>query len=121
MSRNVKTVVALTAGALALSLMGVAPAVSAEQPAHSQPAAQAAAWGNNGHVVSRISLNIRSKPTTHSPVVGSLRSGSYIKLRCKVNGQNINGNRIWYELSHKLGWVPARYVKNLRHIHWCAH
>ncbi len=124
MLRNVKTAVALTAGAVAMGLLGAAPAASAERtvPTQAAPAAAKAAanssWAN-GHVVSRTSLNIRSKPTTHSRVVGHLHSGAYIKIDCKVKGQYVDGNHIWYKLEHKHGWVTARYVKNLRHIEWC--
>ncbi|MDB1086388.1 SH3 domain-containing protein [Streptomyces sp. ACA25] len=124
MLKNIKTTVAVTAGALALGLLGASPAVAAEHrgmPA-SAPAAEVAHPHHHyakGKVVSRIGVNIRAKATTHSKVIGGLPRGAVVNLKCKVKGQNVAGNNIWYRLSDRQGWVAARYVKNLNHVRWC--
>ncbi|WP_419995031.1 SH3 domain-containing protein [Streptomyces boninensis] len=73
----------------------------------------------NGKVVSHTTLNVRGKPSTHSPIIDKLPPGKLIDIECKAYGQNIGGNRIWYKLKGRPGWVPARYVKNLKPIPFC--
>ncbi|MBR7675661.1 SH3 domain-containing protein, partial [Streptomyces daliensis] len=73
-----------------------------------------------GKVVSRITLNIREKPTTRSAYLGGLKPGTVVALYCKVRGQNVDGNNLWYLLGGpKPGYVAARYVKNLSHVDYC--
>ncbi|MCX2970412.1 SH3 domain-containing protein [Streptomyces sp. TRM70308] len=140
MLKSAKTTVALTAGALALAVLGAAPSLAADEdpamapnaaeaPAEAKPssdetadhtdAADEAAHVAYGRVVAKTALNIRSRPTTHSAVLGSYRSGAKIALECKVRNQNVGGNDIWYKLYDRQGWVTARYVKNLDHVAWC--
>ncbi|MCZ7413485.1 MULTISPECIES: SH3 domain-containing protein [unclassified Streptomyces] len=138
MLKSVKTTVALTAGALTLSVLGAAPALAGDEEAkatttQTAPAAagvveetadhtaEAAAHARWGKVIARTGLNIRKKPTTHSKIVGGLPYGAKVKIICKVNGQTIKGNPRWYKLAHHKGWVTARYVKNLNYIPWCRH
>lgn len=73
-----------------------------------------------GKVVSRLPLSIRQKPTTASGYLGGVPSGAVIALSCKVNGQNVDGNKLWYLLGNgRPGYVAARYVKNLSPVPWC--
>ncbi|GAA4664635.1 hypothetical protein GCM10023347_15810 [Streptomyces chumphonensis] len=135
MLKSMKTTVALTAGALALGVLGAAPALAdEEQPQtsgttqaapeaaveetadHTAEAASHVRWGK---VVTWRGVNIRSKPTTHSKVLGAYPYHAKIKIACKVKGQNIDGNNRWYKLYDRKGWVTARYVKNLDYIPWC--
>jgi hypothetical protein len=96
--------VAVLAGAGALA---AAPAaVAAELP--------------QGKVVSRLTLSIRSEPTSKSTFLGGFAPGTVISLYCKTHGQNVDGNDLWYLLGgSKPGWVAARYVKNLSHVNYC--
>ncbi|MEE1929261.1 SH3 domain-containing protein [Streptomyces sp. TRM 70351] len=141
MLKTVKTSVALTVGALALGVLGAAPSLADDQDpkagtatanetadhtqeAQPQPGSaaedeQAAAWARHGRVVSRAALNVRAEPTTRSRVLGSVRSGAKVALACKVRGQNVLGNDIWYKLDDRKGWLTARYVRNLDTIPWC--
>ncbi|MFD2078202.1 SH3 domain-containing protein [Actinopolymorpha cephalotaxi] len=66
--------------------------------------------------VTTSSLVVRSGPDTADPQVGSV-SGNLNNLVCKVNGDSVDGNPLWYELtggSNSGGrWVAARYVTNV--------
>lgn len=74
-----------------------------------------------GKVVARTGVNIRKFPTTKSKILGAIPHGKIIKIKCKVRGENVDGNNRWYKLAHRPGWVSARWVKNLTHIPWCKH
>jgi hypothetical protein len=111
--------IAMTAGAAALTLLGSCPAGAADmQPAAAPGAVQDAGYVY-GKVVSNIQLNIRHRPTTHSAVLGALDPGAIIRITCKVNSENVDGNPRWYKLYHQDGWVAARYVVNLGDVPWC--
>ncbi|WP_051746180.1 hypothetical protein [Streptomyces scopuliridis] len=73
-----------------------------------------------GKVVSRINLSIREEPTSHSAYLGGLRPGTVIPLSCKVRGENVDGNNLWYLLgdAHP-GYVAARYVENQSPVPYC--
>jgi uncharacterized protein YraI len=69
-----------------------------------------------GKVIAHNGLNVRSGPSTHYRVVGSLHDGQVVGIKCKVNGQNVGGNPRWYKLSDGRyigGFSAARYIKNL--------
>lgn len=83
-----------------------------------QSAAQAAA-SVKGKVVSTVPLRIRASATTNSADLGSYAPGAVINLKCKVNGQTVDGNPRWYKLADRTGWVAARYVQNLAAVPWC--
>lgn len=74
-----------------------------------------------GKVISRTGLKVRSGPGQNHKVVGFLKSGQIVKIRCKVNGQWINGNPRWYKLANgHYMWASARYIKNIGPApHWC--
>jgi len=73
-----------------------------------------------GKVVSRITLNIREYPTSYSDYLGGIEPGTIIPLYCKVRGQNVDGNNLWYLLGGgRPGYVAARYVKNLSPVPYC--
>jgi hypothetical protein len=127
------TTVALTAGAAALSVLGSSPAgatdvnpgaasaqtsTQAVQQSGGQSDAEAAA-SVNGKVVSRLPLTIRAKATTDSAALGSYAPGTIVHIKCKVNGQTVDGNPRWYKLSDRTGWLAARYVQNLATVPWC--
>jgi len=69
-----------------------------------------------GKVIARTGLNVRSGPSTHYRVIGSLHNGQVVGIKCKVNGQNVDGNPRWYKLSdgrYVGGFSAARYIRNL--------
>lgn len=68
-----------------------------------------------GRVASSTALAVRSGPTTADPKVSSAPRGSTLAIVCKVDSQNVAGNRRWYQLTGDGGgqWVSARYVTNV--------
>ncbi|MDG9702300.1 SH3 domain-containing protein [Streptomyces sp. DH37] len=79
-----------------------------------------------GRVIARSGLNVRTHPNTHSRVLATLPYGKVIHIECKVRGQNVAGNNLWYKLDrkhhHHDGWVSARYVVNIGPApHYCKH
>ncbi|TKA06205.1 SH3 domain-containing protein [Actinacidiphila oryziradicis] len=82
--------------------------------------AAAAAELPQGKVVSRVTLSIRSEPTSKSTFLGGFAPGTVVPLYCKTHGQKVDGNDLWYPLGGpKPGWVAARYVKNLAPAGYC--
>ncbi|MFJ7995750.1 SH3 domain-containing protein [Streptomyces sp. NPDC096310] len=83
-------------------------------------AAPAPAAEPKGRVVSRLTLSIRERPTSNSGYLGGIRPGTVIALSCKVVGQNVDGNDLWYLLGDgRPGYVAARYVENLSPVPYC--
>ena len=100
---------------------------------------------DRGKVIAKHGVNVRKDPTTSSKIVGGFNHGKIVKIKCKVRGQSIDGNRIWYKVEdddkkkdkkdkkdnrrhdrrdrrhhNDEGWVTARWVKNLDRISWCG-
>lgn len=59
-----------------------------------------------------IGLNLRAGPTTKDRVVGGLAGSGRVDLICKVRGESIRGNNLWYQTSDRK-WVTARYIDNV--------
>ena len=54
----------------------------------------------------------REAPTTRANAHGGLDRGSRVTIHCKLHGQQVRGNDLWYNLDHGL-WVSARFVSNV--------
>ncbi|MFE2493059.1 SH3 domain-containing protein [Streptomyces scopuliridis] len=113
-------------GPLAATPAGAAPATespAASSTAGGPPATRSAnvpVGEPKGKVVSRITLSIREEPTSHSAYLGGLRPGTVIPLVCKVRGENVDGNNLWYLLGGaRPGYVAARYVENQSPVPYC--
>lgn len=65
-----------------------------------------------GRVLARPTLNLRARPTSASSAVGTVKYGSLVEIICKLNGQPVDGNPRWYQLTNGR-WVTARYVANV--------
>ncbi|MET8554687.1 SH3 domain-containing protein [Streptomyces sp. NPDC004959] len=116
--RATRTAAALV-GVLLTGTVLATPALANDRTGTQTASQEAAAAYAKGKVVSRIDLNVREKPTTHSSVLRTVRPGQIIELRCKIiDGQSVDGNRVWYRTGSK-GWVTARYVKNLSYVKRC--
>ncbi|WP_206320720.1 hypothetical protein [Streptomyces zingiberis] len=65
-------------------------------------------------------LNVRSGPgTTYSILPPALAYGQQVGLICKVVGQNVDGNNLWYLLRDRPGYAAARYVQNTGTVPYC--
>ncbi|MEU9008102.1 SH3 domain-containing protein, partial [Streptomyces sp. NPDC048551] len=70
-------------------------------------------------VTSGQGLGVRSGPGTDHEKTDKIPNGTVVKLQCKVNGQTVDGNAIWYKLADGSGWIAARYAQNLNKIPVC--
>lgn len=69
----------------------------------------------------------RQAPTTRAPRVmvadqSALHRGQRVLLGCKVHGETVNGNDLWYRVvsPHGEAWISARYVRNNAVLpRWC--
>ena len=117
-------VAAMTAAGPATAVGTAAPATPAkstlESPLPQLGGHSRVYWGK---VIARTGLKIRSGPSQHHKWVGSLDYGEKVKIRCKVNGQWIDGNPRWYKLyDGNYMWASARYIKNIGPApHFCKH
>jgi hypothetical protein len=77
--------------------------------------------GSTERFVGRATATVkkRAAPTTVSAQVGSLANGAGVNIICKLEGQPVSGNDLWYfSTDHR--WVAARYVENVgRSPGWC--
>ena len=64
-----------------------------------------------GQISAASGLRIRTGPNTTSSIVGIYSNGRRVRIMCKVNGEEINGNNTWYRTS--LGYISGAYVSNL--------
>ena len=72
-----------------------------------------------GTVISPTGVVLRAAPTTASSSLGTLAHDAKVGLDCKVHGQNVDGNDLWYKLRDQTAWVTARYVVNTGTVPFC--
>ncbi|MEV7509076.1 SH3 domain-containing protein [Streptomyces sp. NPDC091201] len=155
MLKPTRTILALATGSLVVGLVGAGAALADEgtdapreiivgQPANAQPGDYSYDRYAAGKVVSKGPLTVRSKPTTRSQSLGRVAANSRVEIKCKKNGEKVDGNSLWYRLRDnnsngnsdwengadredrtarkaydKERWVSARYVKNLSEVKYC--
>nr|WP_202447859.1 hypothetical protein [Streptomyces sp. SID5468] len=61
-------------------------------------------------------LTIRQDPTPESEELGRLPRCSTVALRYRLAGGSVHGNRTWYRLSDRPGWVSGAYVRIQRPV-----
>ncbi|WP_066956426.1 SH3 domain-containing protein [Streptomyces lushanensis] len=99
--------------------------VAADEPAGnppSKPQTDDQGLGRyRGKVVARTGLLLRDKPTRSSRVVGELEYGDIVRIFCKVEGGDVEGNNRWYLLADgSWAWGSAKYIRSLGETpHWC--
>lgn len=57
-------------------------------------------------------LNYRAGPTTDALLYGTFDAGTEVQPLCKVPGEIIDGNPLWYRLPEGR-WATARYIENI--------
>lgn len=72
-------------------------------------------------VVTADKLALRSAPTRGSQVIRYAHRGQVVSIFCKVPGDNVNGNPLWYLLTDGTwAWGAARYIDNIGPApRWC--
>ncbi|MGY0069738.1 SH3 domain-containing protein [Streptomyces sp. QTS137] len=85
------------------------------------------AGGNHGNrgeykgVVTTDSLALRTSPDRGSKVIRYARKGDVVSIYCKVGGDDVQGNPLWYLLTDGTwAWGPARHIDNIGPApRWC--
>lgn len=72
-----------------------------------------------GTVISPTGVVLRAAPTSASAELGTLAHNAQVGLDCKVRGQNVDGNDLWYRVRGQAAWVTARYVVNTGTVPFC--
>jgi hypothetical protein len=74
-----------------------------------------------GRVTARGGLALRSGPDRKSTVVRVVPQGHEVWIHCKTNGEEVDGNRLWYLLvDGTWAWGSARYIENVGPApRWC--
>ncbi|MCM2513404.1 SH3 domain-containing protein [Streptomyces griseoincarnatus] len=85
------------------------------------------AGGNHGDqgqyrgVVTAQRLALRSAPNRGSQVIRYAHKGEVVSIFCKVPGDKVDGNPLWYLLTDGTwAWGPARHIDNIGPApRWC--
>ncbi|MFE9770926.1 SH3 domain-containing protein [Streptomyces sp. NPDC005931] len=82
--------------------------------------------GNGGQgeykgVVTADRLALRSAPNRGSQVIRYAHKGDVVSIFCKVPGDDVHGNPLWYLLTDGTwAWGPARHIDNIGPApRWC--
>ncbi|MEU4878873.1 SH3 domain-containing protein [Streptomyces althioticus] len=83
--------------------------------------------GNHGDqgqyrgVVTAQKLALRSAPNRGSQVIRYAHKGEVVSIFCKVPGDTVDGNPLWYLLTDGTwAWGPARHIDNIGPApRWC--
>ncbi|MEU4847794.1 SH3 domain-containing protein [Streptomyces gilvosporeus] len=105
---------ALTAAlALGATLLAASPAQAATPPGPPQGEPYGVITASGG-------LNLRQDPSTDAMIQGHFRHQARVGLKCKVRGQSIGGNSIWYLIRDREDtWVSAKHVNNSGNVKFC--
>lgn len=112
-------ITSVLAGVLLAGTALAAPAVATDHqgvpaPVTAQADESSAFVVHKGRVIAHPSLNVRETPNTRYAPIGSIPYGTIIELVCKVNGEVVEGNRLWYRLKgDTVRYVAARWVENV--------
>lgn len=124
MNMHYKTAIAVMAGVMGTGVATV-PAALADAgrtgPDRVSVTATTASAYPKGRVTSHHRLAIRSRPTTRSERLGSLRPGQIVGIKCWARGQSVRGDRTWYRLGISTPeWVAGRYIRIIKgRVHHC--
>ncbi|MFD7085459.1 hypothetical protein ACFYXV_24440 [Streptomyces sp. NPDC002181] len=115
MRKPTRAILALAAASLVLGGAGAGTAVADDGPTADGPSQELVVLEPDGDqsgtyqgkeysvgkVVSHGPLKLRSKPTSRSKSVGHVKQDHKVAIVCKVRGEKVDGNDIWYLLHVK--------------------
>jgi hypothetical protein len=118
----VKTALRTFAVTAATGLLAAGATTGTAQAATAQPVGQDL---YQGQVIAPPGLNVRTGASTrYRSVPPAVPYGTVVRIECKVYGENVDGNRLWYKLEdHRYypGYITARYVDDVgRAPHFCS-
>ncbi|KOG39354.1 hypothetical protein [Streptomyces decoyicus] len=68
---------------------------------------------HEGRVVAEEGLVLRAGPSTHYRAIGSEEYGTVVGIVCRVKGESIEGNPVWYKLGDaSYVWSSTRDIVN---------
>ncbi|WP_042366101.1 SH3 domain-containing protein [Streptacidiphilus neutrinimicus] len=108
-----------------IATVTAAGALATVAAAGTASAAAPSSWHHHhlykGQVIAKTGLLIRNAPNRNAKVVGSLAYGQIVWIKCKVNGETVDGNPRWYKLANGCwAWSSARYIENIGQApRWC--
>ena len=59
-------------------------------------------------------LRVREQPTTTSLQVGTLAEGALVIIDCQVEGESVDGNKVWDHVPDQRGYVADAFVDGAR-------
>ncbi|GGN47908.1 hypothetical protein GCM10012285_34270 [Streptomyces kronopolitis] len=63
------------------------------------------------HIVAKAGVVLRTGPSYEFSAVGSKGYGAVVGIACRLNGQKVEGNRVWYKLSDSsYVWSSERHI-----------
>lgn len=66
-----------------------------------------------GRVVAKEGLVLRTGPSTEYSAIGMKEYGTVVGITCRVNGQRVEGNPVWFRLSDaSYVWSSTRDIVN---------
>ncbi|GAA5614378.1 hypothetical protein CP981_26520 [Streptomyces platensis] len=93
-------------GALA-GVLAAGPALAANDPEGDELTEY------EGRVVAKEGLVLRTGPSTEFRAIGLKEYGSVVGISCRLNGQLIEDNPVWYKLSDaSYVWSSTRHIVN---------
>ncbi|OIJ69575.1 SH3 domain-containing protein [Streptomyces mangrovisoli] len=110
------TAALLAGGGLAVAAAGTAAAAAPVSYADGNGGGNGGGGGGGqgrpvwATITSHGDLSLRMAPTTRAPVVGTLESGSQVRVQCQVKGQTVDGNPYWYWVVGAKAWASAAFV-----------
>jgi len=109
--------IAATGGALVALAATTTPAAAGDEDRGNQGVPKRIV---KGQVTARSGLILRSAPNRGGAVIRVAPYGEIVKIFCKTEGQNIDGNRLWYLLTDGTwAWGSARYIDTWKTPRWC--
>ncbi|GHF12456.1 SH3 domain-containing protein [Streptomyces griseoluteus] len=116
-------------------LGGAVPAGASDGPAGGAPAAQQEG-GPDGHaggrgdrdprryegvVTAKGGIWLHDRPDRGTRRVRFAKQGEHVSIYCKVNGDRVGDNPLWYLLTDGTwAWASARYIGNVGPVpRWC--
>ncbi|WP_240529924.1 SH3 domain-containing protein, partial [Streptomyces mangrovisoli] len=89
------------------------------RPDNSRPTTSSSALYRG--VVTANELFLRAAPNRGGQVIRVAHRGQHVSIFCRTQGENIQGNRIWYLLTDGTwAWGSARYIETIGATpRWC--
>ncbi|MEF2527776.1 MULTISPECIES: DUF7507 domain-containing protein [Streptomyces] len=62
-------------------------------------------------IASKKPVKIHSGPGSDQEPTGTLKAHAHTSVICQTNGEDVEGNPVWYRLADGRGWIPARHAQ----------